>query len=325
MNPSQDGRGGWLARAGGIVHGVLLCGLLAGGCGLPSGGPVVGGSVSPAGPSAGLRRPLARSWFGPSPVLDGVLVPGEWSGATEITGVVDWVSEFAPVRDPADLALRAWVQHDLQWLHFAFEVTDDRLYGVATPRWLPPENPRAHELSREGFPWFGDGLEILINARNRWSGPEGVDGDGGSWQMVCNATKSRLGGIGTGGLLEGEPRTSPTAWENYRRWILAGDQRAAVRLRPDGRGYTVEWSVRFDPCLEVAPGRCYSPESGEVVVGLNLAVGDLDRPSDGAGNFGGFHHEQWWAGARHARTQKDHFGSLRLMGLARRPASGVKR
>ena len=256
-------------------------------------------------------------------MLDGVIAPGEWSRASEIVGVVDWVPEFSTVREPADLAVRIRVQHDRHWLHFAFEVTDDVLYGVATPRWLPPENPRAHEFSREGFPWFGDGLEVLIDARNRRRDPSGVDGDGGSWQMVCNATKSRLGGIGVGGLMEGEPRSSPAAWETYRRWIDAGDQRAVVRRRADGRGYTVEWSVRFDPCLEVAPGRCYSPDSGEVVVGLNLAVGDLDLPADGAGNFGGFRHEQWWAGRRHTRTQRDNFGSLRLMGLARRPASGV--
>jgi SSS family solute:Na+ symporter len=314
-----------MARVVAIVLAAGCCGFLGGGCGHPGRDSVVAGTGSLGAPSADLRRPLARSWFGPSPVLDGVLSPGEWTGATEITGVADWVPEFSAVRDPADLSLRAWVQHDRHRLHFAFEVTDNHLYGVTTPRWLPRENPRAHELSREGFPWFGDGLEILMDARPHRSGPAGVDGSGESWQMVCNATKSRLGGVGTGGLLEGEPRSSATAWETYGRWIHAGDQQAAVRLRPDGRGYTVEWSVSFDPCLEVAPGRCYSPESGEVVVGLNLAVGDLDRSSDGAGNFGGFHHEQWWAGARHTRTQRDNFGSLRLMGLARRPPVGVGR
>lgn len=301
--------------------GVALGLLLACGCGSRSSGSA--GSASVAAHAAGVapRRPVVRSWFGPTPTLDGVVSPGEWSEATPITGVLDWVPEFSPVRDAADLSLRAWVQHDRQWLHFAFEVTDDRLYGVATPRWLPPENPRAHELSREGFPWFGDGLEILIDARHRRNSPEGVDGDGGSWQMVCNATKSRLGGIGRGGLLEGEPRTSATAWDNYRRWILSGDQRAAVRHRPDGRGYTVEWSIRFDPCLELEPGRCYSPEAGEATVGLNLAVGDLDLPAEGQGNFGGFHHEQWWAGAPKTRTRRDNFGTLRLMGTARRPKS----
>ncbi len=268
-----------------------------------------------------LRRPTATSWFGTTPVVDGVLTPGEWADATLLTGVLDWVPEFSPVRDPGDLALRAWVKHDRERLHFAFEITDDRLYGIDTPRWLPPENPRAHEMSREGFPWFGDGLEILIDANRRGVGNAGVDGDGGSWQMVCNATKSRLGGIGMGGLLEGEPRTSPVAWSHYQRWIHSGDQRAAVRPRPGGGGYTVEWSIRFDPCVALEPGRCYSPESGPATVGLNIAVGDLDLPEDGRGNFGGFHHEQWWAGAPKTRTQRNNFGTLRLMGTARSPQS----
>lgn len=288
------------------------CALLGWGC-----RTVPGSGVSVSAPL--IRQPTATSWFGTTPVVDGVLAPGEWSDATPLSGVLDWVPEFSPVRDPDDLALRAWIKHDRERLHFAFEITDDRLYGIDTPRWLPPENPRAHEMSREGFPWFGDGLEILIDARRGPVGDRGVDGDGGSWQMVCNATKSRLGGIGSGGLLEGEPRTSPTAWSHYQRWIHSGDQRAAVRLRPGGRGYTVEWSIRFDPCIEVATGRCYAPESGPVAIGLNLAVGDLDRPEDGRGQFGSFHHEQWWAGAPKTRTQRNNFGTLRLMGTDRRP------
>ena len=67
-----------------------------------------------------------------------------------------------------------------------------------TERWLPEKNPRAHELTREGWPWFGDEMELLINASNLWKGGENAAGDGTSWQMVCNLTKSRLGGVGVG-------------------------------------------------------------------------------------------------------------------------------
>lgn len=259
-----------------------------------------------------------NSWFGSSPVLDGVLGHGEWSDATEFRGVQDWVSEFSPVRDDHDLSLRGWVKHDDQWLYFAFDVTDDRLYGIDTGRWLPKENPQAHELSREGFPWFGDEIEILLNGSNRWRGDESAEGSGASWQMVCNLTKSRLGGLGVGGLLEGEPRSELSAWNTYRNWIETGAQRAVAKPKPDGRGYVIEWAIRFDPCVELSPGRHYSPDNGVVGVGLNLAVGDLDRPEDGAGNFGNFHHEQWWAGAPHTRTQKNNFGTLRLMGRQRK-------
>ena len=59
--------------------------------------------------------------------------------------------------------------------------------------------------------WFGDEMELLINAPNTWSANEDVAGNGASWQMVCNFSKSRRGGIGVGGLLEGEPRSSESA------------------------------------------------------------------------------------------------------------------
>lgn len=269
--------------------------------------------IPPLIPS-GIRRPELVSWLGTTPVLDGRISPGEWSDATPFHGVRDWVPEFSPVRADTDLALRGWVKHDAEALHFAFQVTDDLLYGIDTPRWLPPENSQAHDLTTEGFPWFGDELEILVNAPNRWQGDEGAAGDGASWQMVCNLTKSRLGGLGTGGLLEGEPRTSAQAWDTYGRWIRDGAQRAVARPLPEGRGYVVEWSIRFNPCLETRPGHFYSLRDGEVTVGLNFALGDLDTPEAGRGNFGNFHHEQWWAGAPHTRTQKNNFGTLKLMG-----------
>ena len=148
------------------------------------------------------------AYRGTTPWLDGVLSPGEWDDATTFTGVAGWIPQFSPTTDPRDLALRGWVKHDGARLYFAFEITDDVLYGIDTPRWLPEENPQAHLLTPAGFPWFGDEMELLINAANRWQGDENAAGDGSSWQMVCNLTKSRQGGIGVGGLLEGEPRRS---------------------------------------------------------------------------------------------------------------------
>ena len=162
-------------------------------------------------------------------------------------------------------------------------------------------------------------MEILLNASNTWKGDEDVEGNGASWQMVCNLTKSRLAGIGKGGLLEGEPRSSEKAWSTYQAWIKEGSQKAAARAKPGGRGYVIEWAVRFNPCVEIAPGTFYSPALGKKEVGLNLAVGDLDKREKGAGNFGNFHHEQWWAGAPHTRTHKNNFGTLRLMGSDKKP------
>jgi len=256
--------------------------------------------------------PTLISRNGTTPVIDGKIGTSEWSDATRFEGVKNWTPEFTPVTNDSDLKLIGYVKHDKEWLYFAFEVMDDILYGIDTPRWLPKENPRAHELSRKGFPWFGDEMELLINATGAWTGNEGAVGDGSSWQMVCNLTKSRLGGIGKGGLLEGEPRTSRKAWNTYRRWIKEGAQKAVARKNDSGKGYVIEWAIRFNPCLEISPGKFYSPEMGEVRMGLNIAVGDLDEPEKGAGNFGNFHHEQWFSGRPHTRTDKREWGWLIL-------------
>lgn len=252
------------------------------------------------------------AYRGTTPVLDGTIAPGEWSDATRFTGVLNWSHTFSPTTDPKDLALVGYVKQDGHRLYFAFDITDDVLYGIDTPRWLPAENPKAHELSREGYPWFGDEMELLINAANRWKGNEGAAGDGSSWQMVCNLTKSRKGGIGKGGLLEGEPRRSLSAWQTYQRWILSGAQEAVAKVKPGGKGYVIEWAVNFNPCLEVEPGKFYSVSMGDRSMGLNIALGDLDTPERGAGNFGNFHHEDWFAGDPQRRTELREWGTLRV-------------
>jgi SSS family solute:Na+ symporter len=263
--------------------------------------------------SAGESPNKLSAFPGTTPTLDGVLAPGEWADATQFYGVKNWAHTFTPTRDPKDLALHGFVKHDGKRLYFAFDVTDDVLYGIDTPRWLPKENPNAHALTREGYPWFGDEVELLINATNKWVKNEDAAGDGASWQMVCNLTKSRLGGVGNGGLLEGEPRKSAKAWSTYNAWILERHQEAAVKVKPGGKGYIIEWAVDLNPCVEVAPGRFWSPELGNRAVGLNIALGDLDEQEKGAGNFANFHHEEWFAGHKTTRTQLREWGTLILM------------
>ena len=72
----------------------------------------------------------------------------------------------------------------------------------------------------------------------------------------------------------------------------------------------MEWAISFEPCLEIAPGRFYNVALGDRAFGLNLAVGDLDEPEKGRGNFGLFHHEEWWAGEKNAPTQLSSWGTL---------------
>jgi SSS family solute:Na+ symporter len=251
-----------------------------------------------------------HAYPGRTPVLDGRIDPAEWNDATRIRGPAGWISQFSPVTSPEDLAFEIYVKHDGKSLHFAFDITDDVLYGIDTPRWLPDNNAKAHELTREGWPWFGDEVELLIHAGPKWTGNENAAGDGFSWQMVANLTKSRLGGVGTGGLLEGEPRRDAKAWETYRHWIQSGAMKAIAQPKPADKGYVVEWSVSFEPCLEVESGKYYSAAMGDRQVGLNIAVGDLDWKETGAGNFGNFHHEEWFAGAKDVRTQLRHWGTL---------------
>lgn len=155
-------------------------------------------------------------------------------------------------------------------------------------------------------------MEILLHASGKIAGDESAAGNGGSWQMVVNLTKSRLGGLGKGGLLEGEPRRDPEAFATYSRWIDSGAMTAATSVKPNHKGYYIEWSIAFDPCVEIAPGKFWSPASGTRDVGFNLALGDLDTPEAGAGNFGNFHHEDWFAGGAKTRTQLNNFGTLRL-------------
>jgi SSS family solute:Na+ symporter len=163
--------------------------------------------------------------FGSTPVLDGILSPGEWDDAFSWEGISDFNEQFFPnlPGPPVDHDADIWVKHDDDRLYFAFNITDDVLYYYQTPEWMPSGNADADNLTREGWPWFGDELEILLNPSNTWSSlNQSVFGNGSSWQMVCNLHKSRMGGVGVAGLLEGEPRSSAQAWQTYQYWILNG-------------------------------------------------------------------------------------------------------
>ena len=48
-------------------------------------------------------------------------------------------------------------------------------------------------------------------------------------------------------------------------------------------------------------------------MGLNIALGDLDEPEKGEGNFGNFHHEDWFTGEKNKRTWRRQWGTLWMM------------
>ena len=265
-----------------------------------------------AGAEAGQSPREMRIYRGSTPVVDGMLADGEYDDAVAFSGMKGWMSQFNPTANPKDLSLKGWAKHDGESFYFAFQITDDVLYGIDTERWLPDENLKAHELTLEGFPWFGDGLELMINAAYRWSQEDEQDnaGDGTSWQVVCNLTKSRLGGVGKGGLLEGEERKNARAWPNHTAWIRSGAMQAVAKPAPEGGSYVIEWRIRAKPCLEVRPGEFWSPKLGIVPMGFNIGVQDLDQKHRGEGNFGHFNHEDWWAGQRDRRTWLKQWGTL---------------
>eukprot|EP00966_Prymnesium_polylepis_P238434 5514153-Prymnesium_polylepis.1 len=155
---------------------------------------------------------------------------------------------------------------------------DDLRYAVDTPRWRPAGNPNATALTPQGWPWFGDELEIILNAAGPpWRVPlvaraSNVPGNATAWQMVLNSGKSRLGGVGVGGLCEGEPRQSPSAWAAYGDWIDTGKMVAAIKPHAGGadRGYTAEWAISFE-LLQLAPGIPYNASMEDTPMSLNIA------------------------------------------------------
>ena len=264
----------------------------------------------PEGVYAGAWPKEVRVYQGSIPQLDGVIAPGEYDDASQLDDFSAWTPQFFEVQSREDLYAKVWLKHDGQALYVAWDVTDDVLYGFDIPRHLPEGNANAHVLTREGFPWYGDGVELLVNASYEWT-PETNEiaaGTGASFMMVASNHKSQLGGLGVGGLMLGEPRSSDIAMENYERWTRNGDMEAVVRQKDkatEGSGYVIEWRVNADPCLEVRPGEFWSPAMGEVSMGLNITVADLDEES-----IGGFHHEDWWAGERDARIRLWQFGTM---------------
>ena len=71
-------------------------------------------------------------------------------------------------------------------------------------------------------------------------------------------------------------------------------------------------AINFDPCLEVGPGVFYDTKLGDRVMGLNIALGDIDEKERGQGNFANFHHEDWFAGTPKVRTRLKDWGTLRI-------------
>jgi SSS family solute:Na+ symporter len=146
--------------------------------------------------------------------------------------------------------------------------------------------PARAVLNQSGFPWFGDEMELLLDA----AGPPaqctpkspGVVGNESEWQMVLNLEKSRLGGLGVGGLMEGEPRSLLSAWNNYQSFIKTGRMQGAAKVSHLEKGanqWVAEWKVAFD-LMQITPGKPYSVDMEDTQMGINIALGDVDTPAE---------------------------------------------
>lgn len=253
--------------------------------------------------------PPLHAWLGSTPTLDGILRPEEWSDAFVIPNINAFDAAFLPVTPPApgqptDLDAVIFIKHDSEYLYVAMNVTDNFVYGLQDDNWwTPPGNPAANNLTQQGWPWFGDENEVLLSgATPAWPADNAtVNGSTISWQMVCNSGKSRLGGVGVGGLLEGEPRSSNYAWHNYQAWILSGAMRCATSYHPGAAAYggsvlSREWAVAFS-LIQLPSGQSYSAGMPATPVGFQIAIGDVDTPADGNATIFGIRHEMWLSGS----------------------------
>lgn len=270
----------------------------------------------PPGPM--FPQPTMMALHGTTPIIDGIISEGEWMDATSIVSTIPFnTPQFSPVNNASDLRVnQAWVKYDRDGLFFAFDIIDNIAYSKDTPWWEPTGNPNADLLNRTGWPWFGDEMEIIVNAQPGVSGHlnTSVVGNASQWQMCVNTCKSRLGGRGVGGLIEAEPRSdNGTAWRLYREWIENGTMRAATKPRQGQHGYILEWFVSFQAVV-LEDGQPFSPTSNpaDVRIGINVALGDVDDPAVGDKTFG-FHHENWISGKKNTRTQLNELATMWLV------------
>lgn len=237
------------------------------------------------------------AYRGSTPVLDGFISEGEYADAEWVTGVAGWHSDntngAVACEDSLDLSVKVWYKHDGSYLYFAFDVTDNIIYGTDTERWLPDRNPNANSFIRgEGWPWWGDGLEIMMNPSYTWDETKKSVGDGTIWQTICNTHKSYAGGLEYGGLIQGVPLTE-YAWTNYENWYEQEHMKVSVRIKTEeeGSGYIVEWRISPDPCLQ-KDDNSFVDLNVENKVGINIELEDVDNPDDGlgTGNLEQFRH-----------------------------------
>jgi predicted alpha-1,2-mannosidase len=261
---------------------------------------------------AGIQPREVNVYRGSTPVLDGIISKGEYDDATSISDITNWFHYNKRLHEKSDLSFKAWVKHDGKDMYFAFDITDDVIYGIDIPRWLPDDLPSVHEFTPDkGLPWFGDGIEIFLNPGN--TGDISNTNGKNAWIVACSSHKSFLNKLEKGGLIEGEPKTA-FAWSIYRKWISYGAMKATVRIKSgnEGNGYVIEWKIAANPCLEVKDGTFWNPAMGVVKMGINLEIQDLDEKEKGSGNWANMHHVEVWESVVKNNRYSKTWGTLNM-------------
>lgn len=260
------------------------------------------------------------AYLGSTPTIDGFLRPSEWEDATRIDGS-NWVDRFNGTLSRADLCVESvWLKHDGHSLFIALNVTDDVLF--LEPEWTPPGNSNVDDFNATGWPWWGDDVELVLNALDtphaNCSVNCSVSGSPRSWQMATNLHKRVLHGAQQfePGIMPSEPRT--TAWPVYLSWIQSGAMFSAVAPFAGAGFYTLEWEISL-ALLPVVPAgggepQPWSPAHGRAAYGLNIAVQDVDGPNAVAPSAAAFglHHEVWWNAATQSPFNLQSLGVLWL-------------
>jgi hypothetical protein len=237
-------------------------------------------------PPPGWTPPEIRVPFGKAPALDGVADKGEWDDALVVRQANDpWphdtMSQKLDVKyDPADLACAVRMKHDGARLYILCEITDDLIYKLDTQEWAPDkykDRPKPFWKSpagQEDWGYWGDCLEVGICANMKGdyksfpvTGPQDKDKPAECWKVQGNISYGRV-----------------MAGEVLQDWVDKGHMQCAMKRLEKGKGYVLEWSIAFNPCLSVGDGKFYEPGKSEPM-GMQLIVVDVDTPEAGAGHI----------------------------------------
>lgn len=251
-------------------------------------GGLMAGEAIPAKPKPGKPDiPPMEGWvppeihcpFGTAPVLDGEITAGEWDDALFIRKANDpWPHDTQEQKlkvtyAAADLGVVIRMKHDGTRLYILTEVTDDILYNLDTPEWVPANiTNRGKPIwksppGQEDWGYWGDCFEVGLCANFNGpykilpiTGPSDPAKPGECWKVQGNISYGRIMG-----------------GDKLQEWVDSKAMQCAMKRRAKGQGYIEEWAIAFAPCLATGEGKYHQPGSKDPI-GMQLNIVDIDAP-----------------------------------------------